>query len=190
MFISAGLCLGQGVPWFWVQHITIYFNWQQPLSPYLLGHEGKRNERQRPGGKENRVRECKEQFLWPCGLELLCSCSRWYRQTIINSRGFCDDSPRVKRPIETTAQCVYFSASRFGVITHPSQHVPASLTTSNSNTHTKKCRCLWNFIQWFISSSRNIYTLLPLDKTNLASCIKDILVCLCRYGWCKQQLSI
>lgn len=55
------------------------------------------------------------------------------------------------------------------------------------NSH-KKCRCSWNFNQWFIWPSRNIYTLLllfNLNETNWSGCVKGIIICYCRYGRCK-----
>lgn len=110
VFFSAGLCLGQGVLWFFVQQVTYLSVDRNRIVHTWPGRWEKQMRDKERVERKIRVNEWKEQFLWPVGLELLGFCSRRYQQTIIHFRwrGCCDDSPRVKCPIETTAQCVYF----------------------------------------------------------------------------------
>lgn len=105
-------------------------------------------------------------------------------------RGSWDDSPRVKCPIETTAQCVYFL--RLSIWRHYSSFSACACQPHYLQTQ-KKCRCSGNFSQWFIRPSRNIYTLLllfNLNETNWSGCVKDIIIHYGRYGRCKYYYSL
>lgn len=92
-------------------------------------------------------------------------------------RGCCDDSPRVKCPIETTARCVYFLC--LSIRSHYSSFSVCACQPHHLQTRTEKCRCSWNFNPWFIWPSRSIYLLLlllNLNETNWSGCAKDIYV--------------
>ncbi len=109
----------------------------------IPGH-GQRNKWETKSERKG-VKECKEQFLWSLGLKLLGLCGRRYRQTIINfrRRGWCDDSPGVKCPIETTAQCVYFLC--LSIQHHYSSFSACACQPHHLQTHTKKMQMLMKF---------------------------------------------
>lgn len=92
------------------------------------------------------VKECKEPFLWPLGLELLGFCSRRYREPIINFRrgGCCEDSPRGEMSNRNNSPVCLLppplnSASLLILL---SVCLPAS---PPPNSHTKKMQMLMKF---------------------------------------------
>lgn len=150
---------------------------------------GRRVRQMRAEEQEERkinVKACKEQCLCPLGPITWLFALESTGSTIIHfrRRACCDDSPGVKCPIESTAQCVYFLclSIRALLLILLSMCLPASPPSS--------CRCSWNFNLSFIRPSRNLSALTYLNKTNWSWRVTDIVICYGRYGRCKHYCSV
>lgn len=115
------------------------FESQQP-STTTPGQAGGRKDKRARSKEKKRSRGMQRaisEALW-LGIPLLLH----YGQTVINVRrkGCCEDSPRVKCPTETTAQCVYFL--RLLIRRHYSSFSACACQPRHLQTRTqKKCRC-------------------------------------------------
>lgn len=90
-------------------------------------------------------KECKEQILCPLWVEIsqrLLQEVPAEHNTFWQKGGCYDDSPRVKSPIETTAQCVYFL--HLSIWCHYSSFTACACQPHHLQTCTKKCRCSRN----------------------------------------------